>query len=298
MNIKSATTAVANAIANNPIKSGMIAAALVLFLTSNNPANNPTNASVMITNGQQTSGGSGVVLQSGTSESTVLTNSHVCGVVANGGLVVSNGAIHEVNSYKRSEIHDLCLITVSGDLGISTKVASRAPRNFEDALVMGHPHLLPTTPTHGYFSGTRIISILIGFTPCAADDDSLECLILGGIPIIKEYESQFVTATIMPGSSGSGVYNSNNDLTGLVFAGSGQLGYAWTVPYASLLNFLNVEASTLTATKVGAFSLKSTGKSESFEDQLEKVRKVCETADGTRVKSVCDLIKEDLVWNR
>jgi V8-like Glu-specific endopeptidase len=42
---------------------------------------------------------------------------------------------------------------------------------------------------------------------------------VGGIPDIMQYDSTLVTATIMPGSSGSGVYNENKELAGVVFAG-------------------------------------------------------------------------------
>jgi len=58
-----------------------------------------------------------------------------------------------------------------------------------------------------------------------------------------------VTATIMPGSSGSGVFNEDMELSGLAFAGSGDLGYAWTVPYEDMMYFLNKELENLFETK-------------------------------------------------
>src|SRR4051812_8386630 len=52
--------------------------------------NRSREANVMITNRAKTSGGTGLILKSSISESYILTNAHVCGVVEKGGLVTGD----------------------------------------------------------------------------------------------------------------------------------------------------------------------------------------------------------------
>ena len=266
----------------------------------------PAQSTVMITNSKRTSGGTGVIHASSPGSTTIITNSHVCGVVENGGLVIHNNNPYVVSTYKRSELYDLCLITIPANLGTMTALAERPPNQFEKARVAGHPALLPTVVSEGHFSGKEIVEVLTGFEPCTNDNlegpFGLVCMLIGGKPIIKSYESQLVTATIMPGSSGSGVYNSNNELTGLVFAGQGEFGYGWTVPYGSLISFLRAEAPLLTATKVGAFNpyahLKTSKRVKTFQEYVIDVKKVCKSDKADDIKNICKVIKSDLLWNQ
>lgn len=208
--------------------------------------NDPVASSVMIVESSGVSGGSGVILRSATGDSEVLTNAHVCDVVRRGGMVLTKASSYMISAMRYSMEHDLCLINVMGDLGVETDIASSAPKQYyEKATVSGHPALYPNVVTSGHFSGTEVIPVLIGFERCTGKEkgqDLFMCGYFGGMPLIRRYETTLVTATIMPGSSGSGVYNTNEELTGLVFAGSGGLGYAWTVPYEYLKFFIEVEA--------------------------------------------------------
>lgn len=211
-------------------------------------------ATVAIVRSDLKSGGTGVVLKSSSKQSTVLTNGHVCRVVENGGIVVGDdGRQHAVTGYKRSQAHDLCLVTVAADLEVETKLASSAPDYYSSATVAGHPALLPTVVTSGHFSGHLIINVLTEITPCTEEDlkssNAIMCIFFGGIPKVSTYESQLVTATIQPGSSGSAVYNSKGEISALVFAGSGDLGYAIVVPYEFVAYFLEQEQHTLEYTK-------------------------------------------------
>jgi S1-C subfamily serine protease len=252
----------------------------------------------------QNHGGTGIILRSSDQNSYVLTNSHVCGVVEDGGLVTGEAGSFMVSGYKKSNEHDLCIIRVSGNLGANTKVAKRPPvLYYESASISGHPSLYPNVITKGHFSGKDIITILVGVRQCtdadASDPDkALLCALLGGIPIIKQYQSTLVTATIMPGSSGSGVYNSDNELSGVAFAGQGSVGYAWTVPYEYMKNFLDKEQYHLPfirpPNEIDIFA-KGSGEKRSIEAFVNRLKKVCSTASREKIKEVCAMADIDIV---
>jgi S1-C subfamily serine protease len=288
---------------------GIFLIALAIILSLSGKKNDITQSSVMITNIAGTSGGTGIVLHSSETSSTILTNSHVCRVVEKGGMVTGESGSFIVATYKHSHTHDLCLITVDGNLKAHTDIAHRAPYIYkEGAAISGHPALFPNVITTGHFSGRRVISVMKGMTPCTDDqkkdpDTMLLCLLAGGLPQIEQYDSTLVTATIMPGSSGSGVYNEDKELSGVAFAGSGDLGYAWTVPFESMRNFLDREARTLEAKRpdnsldiLAALS----GKKNSLDENamMQKLKEACAGEQKNKLKSVCELAGQDMIFRK
>jgi S1-C subfamily serine protease len=247
------------------------------------------NTSVKITNMGMTSGGSGSVYESSDQGSLILTNDHVCKLVKSGGIVTHNGFHYLVMSYKSYRYHDLCLIRVSENLGVSTKIATFKPQIYDRALISGHPALLPHVLTEGNFSGSEIIQVLIGVKPCTARDNSPLCFFLGGLPIIKSYEAQLVTGTILPGSSGSAVFNSDGEVSGVVFAGrSRELSYAYIVPYIYVKNFIE----TRNLYKDNNVDYKSVfGK----EEQEETIKSICR-GNKTVDLPFCKNAIETLIW--
>jgi S1-C subfamily serine protease len=207
------------------------------------------NNTVMITNLASNSGGTGSIIGAGADGSHILTNAHVCRVVQEGGLVHDdNGDVHMVTSFRSSRLHDLCLIDVAEDLGTHATISSRPPRYLDHVLVSGHPSLMPTVITEGHVSRKIIASIRDGMRPCSEEDfqsSPLECLILGGVPIVIQRESLQLTTLIKPGSSGSAVYNQSGEIVGVIFAGAGDIGFGLAVPYEYLHMFLNQELQTL-----------------------------------------------------
>lgn len=269
---------------------------------------NPTNindATVMVVRSDGRSGGTGIILSSENANSLILTNKHVCEVVKNGGLVITTaGKKHAVVSFKQSELHDLCLIKVKANLKTNTKIASYPPAMFEDATVSGHPSLLPNVITKGHFSDTVIIDVMTGFRDCTDEDRKNEdqgvqffCALIGKLPIVRRYESVLVTATIMPGSSGSGVYNSSNELSGVVFAGSGELAYAFTVPYEYVEFFVEFEQKKLTDqfpnTTLGLNDLFK--KRQVEDDEKLKIKKACLNPETTIQEEACNIINRSLL---
>lgn len=268
-----------------------------------------TSTSVKIVRSDKQSGGSGVILFSSTYKSVILTNHHVCGVIVKGGLVIRDNEEHAVVTYKYSKFHDLCLITVAADLGVRTRLAKSAPNLLDSATVVGHPHLQPTTITKGHFSNHEMIDIMTGIRACTADDlaadpnNTILCAFLGGIPQITRYEAQMATPLIQPGSSGSPVFNEYGELSGLVFAGSGDLGFAMIVPYESVASFLKSEAPNLpellpnNVYEVSASTMNQKALAdESLQNNIEKMCKEPQNAGKSVVKRICTLAGQDMVW--
>lgn len=202
--------------------------------------------SVMITRLDDRSGGSGVIISSTKNESKILTNAHVCSVIKEGGYVRTDDARASIKYYQMSNFHDMCLITVNRNFKINTVLADQSPKKYDDSVVAGHPHLLPTIVTRGMFSERENITIVIGVRKCTPEenldnDKSTSCSIFGGVPIIKHFEAQVISNTIQPGSSGSPVFDKDGKIAGLVFAGSGNFGYGHIVPYEYLVSFFEVE---------------------------------------------------------
>lgn len=202
---------------------------------------NLIESSVMIVNLEENRGGSGVILKSTPSASYVLTNGHVCRAVEGGGVVKTyDHETHLIMSAVQATNHDLCLITVMADLKANTRVADTAAPLGAKAYISGHPTLLPTIITTGHFAGRKLISVGEPDPSCGGGIFAFLCP-----PKVKLYETEVVSATISPGSSGSGVFNERGELSGLVFAGRGDLGYAMTVPLEFISMFLLTELKTL-----------------------------------------------------
>lgn len=155
---------------------------------------------------------------------------------------------------------------------------------------------MPNVISTGHFSGRQIIQVMTGIRACTQEELESElgvvCAFFGGIPVVKNFESVLVTATIMPGSSGSGVYNSKNELSGVVFAGSSNFGYAWTVPYEQVVNFLQSEHTHLKAKAVSQEVSIFGQESNKTKEILQK----CAQATNDEVLTYCNIIKQDMTW--
>lgn len=285
-----------------------IAAIALAAYTCKHKENDIITNSVTITNVAGTSGGSGTVLKSSETYSLVLTNSHVCNVVKDGGKVTGPAGSFLVYSFGRSKMHDLCMISVQGNLKAETKIADKAPTAYyESAYISGHPSLYPTIVTTGHFSGLKTIQVMKGFKPCTDEQKndpatSLACALLGGLPEVTRYDATLVSATIMPGSSGSGVYNANKELTAVAFAGSGDLGYAFAVPYEYVKNFIDGESHFLQPeypnSNVDVVGAADNNKSNEEANFMKKLEEVCNSPNKVKIKDTCRLIGQDIIYNK
>lgn len=264
---------------------------------------NPTDVtknSVMIVNKSMNSGGTGLIYNSSKNGSYVLTNKHVCEVVKTGGVVRATTGDYQVSAYVESEVSDLCMVYLPADLGQNTKFAKSAPSVFTESKVVGHPALMPTIISYGHFSHRQIITIMTGTRPCTDADlqdplNGLYCGFFGVVPVLKSYDSQLVSSTIMPGSSGSGVYNDKNELSGVVFAGQGDFGYGWIVTHDQVKAFLDGESQAIPFTNVD----QTLGQKSQSEGTVKDMVKKCVTgAVEPAVVNICKVLKRDLLWNK
>jgi S1-C subfamily serine protease len=237
---------------------------------------------VSITNMAGNSGGSGTVVFTSATESKILTNAHVCAVAEHGGTVnTEDGDRIYIKSWKVSQKHDLCLITVAKDLKHSAPLAAEAPSKLDESVVSGHPVLLPVIVNFGHFSEHRNIQVMTGYRGCtdaekADPNTGFFCALIGKLPVLKTYDAQIVSNLIQPGSSGSGVYNTRGELSGVVFAGSGDIGYGMIVPYEYVAEFLLNEAKVMEEHTLSTDAAPSADQ-ESKRDLDEKMVSACKT---------------------
>ena len=265
----------------------------------------PSSFTVMITNMAETSGGSGSVIETSKDESFILTNAHICNIIKEGGIVKKeDGTKFMATSFIQSSIHDLCLVQVSADLGTSVKVASSAPKLYEPATITGHPSLLPAILSGGKFGDRKIIEIMTGLRPCTPEEigkkleKALICLFLGGMPIIKSYESIVVSAMIMGGSSGSAVLNEKGELSGVVFAGQGKgLSYAFIVPWEYVSQFINNKDPGVRYVKLPTDDEEESVSVTEEASKRLKLKKLCKKDDlNKKQEEACNLFNRDLIW--
>jgi hypothetical protein len=260
-------------------------------------------ATVKITNMAENSGGSGTVVNSTETLSMILTNRHVCKVVEHGGLVhLLDGRKLSVTAFKMSNRHDLCAIFVSAHAGPSASVSRTAPLRFDHATTSGHPHLLPVIITRGHFSDKLHVKIIMGLRDCTEAEKSnpntgFICALIGKLPVVGEFESIVVSTTIQPGSSGSGIYGEENQISAVVFAGSGELGYALAVPHEYVYNFLFKELDNLNPIAPKAEDGVAAAPSSTAEDKeqiLKKIEDVCKTHQDN---SLCKAFNNSLNYD-
>lgn len=201
-------------------------------------------------------GGSGVILKSSKSGSYILTNRHVCNIATRGGvlkIITSERKSFNVEKYKFSKKHDICVAKVSADLGYSTKISQRRTKFGEEVTVSGHPYLYPNMIKTGHMSGDMTISIVTGWAECTKKEykETWLCSWFGKLPIVSRLESQTASFSIAGGNSGSAVFNSDGEITALVYAGSGKgMSPAILVPHEYITSFIRDEISKVSWNKL------------------------------------------------
>lgn len=252
-------------------------------------------ATVMVVNEKMNSGGTGVILDSHPGASHILTNKHVCQLIQTGGRIVTDdGSTHSIDSFRVYKKHDLCLLETLNDLHVNIKVASEAPDIYEGSMVVGHPALLPTIFTMGHFSHLRSVDVVVGIEPCTGketDEDALTCIFVGGKPIVKNFQSQVTSSLIMPGSSGSPVYNSKGELAALVFAGSQGLSYGFLVPWEYIHDFLSHK------NRYNSYIPDSTKPPKNFWTSYFNYQKICDN-QAISVIDACKQAGKFAIWHR
>lgn len=269
------------------------------FANQNAPKTLPEfrNVAVKVVNTEMSSGGTGTIVKSQKSGSIILTNKHVCQVVKNGGYVVHEKIRAKVLMYKEYERHDLCLIKVKNNFKINVKLADKRPNMADPSIVSGFPRLMPNTITIGHFSDQMIVNIMMGEEPCTEEEFVMNpmCAFLGFKPIVKSFKSQHTSNLIQPGNSGSGVFNSKGRLAGVVFAGSGELGFALIVPYDYVVDFIKHQNEYKWLTPV-----KDDSVMEVSTDSMNDIARLCSLMlfKPAEIKDLCLNVQFDRLYRK
>lgn len=187
------------------------------------------------------SGGSGSVIESGRLGSLILTNNHVCEAMEPNWIVTVNNVSSKITKFKQFDKHDLCIIKVRRDYGVSLKIAGRLPKFGDTSIVSGHPIMFPQIVTKGHFSEELRVQVLVDVRPCTKEEyeqEPMECT-FAGKAVVEIYDSQLSSNLIQPGNSGSAVFNEKGEIIGVVFAGAGEIGFSLNVPALHVSHFVS-----------------------------------------------------------
>lgn len=256
--------------------------------------------SVRIYNLEMNSGGTGSIFKSFDNATHILTNKHICRLIEPGGVVDYKNRQYLITHYKKFEQHDLCLVRISVNLNINLSVAQTINTVSSKAVVSGHPSLLPHIVTIGHLSERQDIDLMVGIRACTKDDmvNNLDtCLFFGGIPVIETLDSQLISNLIKPGNSGSAVFNTDGEVIGVVFAGTGrEFSYGYIVPQIYLYYFLQ-NAHRISWVKVGA-EVDDKGMSDRvFNFKFKKCEANLET-QSNEIKDICSQLRNNLIWSK
>jgi putative serine protease PepD len=183
----------------------------------------PSVVTVRASNGQQASGGSGVVIRSG---GYILTNNHVISIAAGGGplsIVRSDGESTDVTIAGRDPLTDLAVVKAanSSNLPVISKGESGTLQVGQPVVALGSPLGLTSTVTTG------IVSALNRYVRVPAEHGQTAHLV-GAIQ---------TDASINPGNSGGALVDCQARLVGINTAGAavpnspgGSIGLGFAIP--------------------------------------------------------------------
>lgn len=170
----------------------------------------------------------------------IVTNAHVCRLLKQDYAMMqdSRGRTFIAPVIKKSLVADLCMI--EGNPKYPSLALGDGLDSWDRILVVGHPLLLPLTPSPGYVLGRSNVAVSIG----PMDEES--CSELGGIledfflfnSCVVKYDSMLTNAISYPGNSGSPAVDFFGRVVGVLFAGDSRTHHGILVPYNHIKNFI------------------------------------------------------------
>lgn len=160
-------------------------------------------------------GGTGFEILSPSGRKYTLTNRHICDAGATLAQLPGRSLPLRVIEIYRDA--DLCLLAGIKDIP-AAELADAEPAPGEPVSIYGFGELLPLTKTVGEYVGSM---------------NNLMVLLMFG------FQSGYVTATILPGNSGSPVFNSSDKVIGVAFASGDSIAWrALIVQWIDIKKFL------------------------------------------------------------
>lgn len=208
---------------------------------------------VYVTNLEGTSGGTGWVTTKANGDRIIITNKHVCGVAAEGVILITyqgNRIITKVLA--RAEHTDLCAVEAPPGITSSGFKLAGSTIDGEIAYTLGHPYLESNTVTKGELSGDKQIEMQesTNVLPGECTDkyhklqtlepDSLYSVIFGinniCLVIIQAKASSII---ILPGNSGSPTVNIYGNVIAVAFAANEFGTRSYHIPLSSVKEFIS-----------------------------------------------------------
>ena len=244
------------------------------------------------------SGGTGSIFRSYSNATHILTNKHICRIIEQNGEVDYKGKQYKITHYKKFPTHDLCLVRIASNLGLSTKVSDDLAKTSSTVYVSGHPSLLPHIVTKGHMSDRMDIELVVGVKECADDDTSFECAWFGGKPVVETFDSRVVSNLIKPGSSGSAVFNNKGEIVGVAFAGDGRdFSHGYIVPHIYLIYFVQ-NAHRYKWVKVGT-EVNDEGLSNRIFNYNKCIDAMTKDAEQfNKIKDFCRSVQDNMIWRK
>ncbi len=195
-------------------------------------------------------GGTGFAIKGMSGKTYILTNRHICRSSKSGFLKAIYGKdTFIVKVIKESESNDLCIVEAPDSVRTGLRLA-RSVKLGERAYAVGHPLLEAITVTEGELSSYMSIPMQIGenVTPdeCKPPynriidvSDNPFALIAGVWNVcIEDIQCNSSTIPILPGNSGSPVFNIWGNVIGVVFAATESGVHSYIVPLVVVMEFL------------------------------------------------------------
>lgn len=176
----------------------------------------------MITNEEGNSGGTGFEVRAKSGKVYTMTNSHVCGLQDEHGIVWASSATMRkipLHVIEKSVNTDLCILTAVGD-SKGLQLADSVEIGEQIGLV-GHPRLMPITLSKGELIGYAQVQVLAEQTTCEKEVGMYHTVMSDWGPVCLEIlKAGLTNVPALGGNSGSPVVNIQGDVVAVLFAGS------------------------------------------------------------------------------
>lgn len=194
-------------------------------------------------------GGTGFSIKGPSGKKYIITNAHVCEMYKGASEADVQEPDDTIKTRKIVEISqdtDLCLIEGINELSPISLASSVSIG--ENAAIIGHPELMPLTIAYGDIVEDKLYQVPMGIIGMDMPEEQCKLpknriidveTFLGPLSVcVEEVEAYRITATSLPGNSGSPVVNYRGQLIGVDFAGDNDIHWGLVIPLDDVKDFL------------------------------------------------------------